>query len=82
MANDEKEGSEFLDRFDEEPREGGRVVRRAFPDIQEERDDSPHGRVEDGQPPWRERRWARWLVVGVIWLVALMLVGSVLIQAF
>lgn len=79
MADRDQPDSDFLDRFDEEPQESGTVVKRAFPKLQDE--EAPSGPVEEGEPPWRKRRWARWIVVGVIWLVALMLVGSVLLRA-
>lgn len=80
VAGRDEDDSGFLDRFDDEPSDSGGVVRRIYPELHEEAD-GPHGPVEQGEPPWRERRWARWLVVVVIWLVALMLIGSFLLRA-
>lgn len=80
MAGQDDEESGFLDRFDERPRESGRVVRKTFPNLDEPDETTPHGPV-DADEPTERRRWVRWVVVAVIWLVALMLVGSVLLRA-
>lgn len=83
MAGDRPDDdSEFLSRFRDEPEESGPVVRRVYPRLEGEAPEGAGGPVDEGEPSWRERRWVRWLVVALIWAVALMLVASVLLTAF